>query len=283
MANSTLHPPANLATRLLGLNSSIFSLTACLGQSVVQKYASYVPRLIARLHRPRQGNFLLSTYGVWLTSEASDRTYKMCVDGSYGPFYQNYVSRLPRCHFMDIGSNIGLYSLVAGQNRNISRIFSFEPNPQTYGYLVENLRFNHVTNATPVAKAISGAMGHFVLKTYSGHLGKASMRPDTEQDPPDGEITIETVDQDFMNSLMPDDKVPVAIKIDVEGHEIVVIETLRKARLWKNVFSIYFEVDERYIDVRKVVSMLEGDGFRLKSKNGERVHYDLLYERALQA
>ncbi len=279
MSKTTPMSSDGFQVALLRLNARLFGLTARFGQGTFSRYLGYVPRLLARLLRPQQGAFLFSTYGVWLTSQANDRTFKMCVDGSYGPFYLDYVANLPKCVYLDIGSNIGLYSMVAGRNRNVSEIYSFEPNIAVYDFLKENIARNGLEHATPVARAISSETGKLVLKTFSGHSGKSSLRDNAEQDHPDGEIVIETANHEYLNELLRHVSSPIAIKIDVEGHEVVVIETLRKSAFWKYVFSLYFEVDERYIDVQRIIAPLEKDGFVLKAKNGDKVHYDLLYER----
>ena len=269
----------NVSKQLSMWNSELFRLTAKFGQNKIGLYASYIPRLLARSLRPQMGKFRLSTYGVWLTSKPGDLTFDMCVDGSYGPFYFDYIANLPRCTFLDIGSNIGLYSLIAHRNREIANIYSFEPNPEINAYLVENLVFNGCARVIPIVKAISSSSGVFVLKTFSGHSGKSSLREDIKTEVPDGEMKIETANEKLLDDLLADNTDPVAIKIDVEGHELVVLETLRRSKLWPRVFSLFFEVDERYLDLEKVLELLDTSGFSRKAKIGDKVHYDLLYER----
>jgi FkbM family methyltransferase len=269
-----------LLCKLSLANSTLFRLTAKVGEGLVQRYLSYGPRIIARILRPQSGKFQFSTYGVWLSSKQNDTTYRLCVDGSYGPFYFDYVSSLRNCNFLDIGSNIGLYSLIAARNSRVNKIYSFEPNLEVTEFLKQNLNFNGATKASVVPCAISNKSEQIVLKTFANHTGKSSLRLNMEGDSPDGETIIQAVDHEYLDTLFSNNNEPVAVKIDVEGHEIVVVETLRKAKIWPKVFSVFFEADERYIDVKKLTATLEDDGFKQMKKIGNGLHYDLLFERA---
>ena len=52
----------------------------------------------------------------------------------------------------DIGANIGFTSILFSQLA--SKVFSFEPSPSTYEFLVKNLRNNHLENVIPVNQAL---------------------------------------------------------------------------------------------------------------------------------
>ena len=59
---------------------------------------------------------------------------------------------------IDIGANIGLYSIYSAINTNDScRIFAFEPSPETYNVLAENIGKNNLAKKiTPIKKAVTG-------------------------------------------------------------------------------------------------------------------------------
>lgn len=50
---------------------------------------------------------------------------------------------------------------------------------------------------------------------------------------------------------------PVIVKLDVEGHEAVVIAELLKSAHAKRIEAIFYEVDERWIDRQAVRKLLE--------------------------
>jgi FkbM family methyltransferase len=125
--------------------------------------------------------------------------------------------------FVDIGSNIGLYSLIAsdkvGKN---GKVYAFEPTPETYQRLRNNILVNKFDNIVSYKKAVSNKTGieqfSISLDGYDAwnSLGKPSEGKIIEK------ITIDTISlDDFfqMNNITNID----LIKIDVEGWEVNVL------------------------------------------------------------
>jgi FkbM family methyltransferase len=52
----------------------------------------------------------------------------------------------PRCRFMDIGANIGWYSLNVAKEQPDADILAFEPIPKTFDYLRKNVEMNGLMN-----------------------------------------------------------------------------------------------------------------------------------------
>ena len=105
------------------------------------------------------GNFCYSFYNVKLFNpNFMDPTFRYCNGGAYGNFYSNYLSNLKtKFHYIDIGSNIGVYSLIASKNDNCIKIDAFEPNPKIFLNLKKNL--SHLNYATPNEFAITNKFG----------------------------------------------------------------------------------------------------------------------------
>jgi FkbM family methyltransferase len=61
--------------------------------------------------------------------------------------------------FLDVGANIGYYSLLATAYNPEIRILSFEPLPSAFHYLQKNLELNQCTHATPLDWALSDTVG----------------------------------------------------------------------------------------------------------------------------
>jgi len=57
--------------------------------------------------------------------------------------------------FMDMGANIGLYSLFAAKLRRDCTVYAFEPESQNFGRLCRNLALNGATNVIPCNCALS--------------------------------------------------------------------------------------------------------------------------------
>jgi len=123
--------------------------------------------------------------------------------------------------FFDIGANIGWYSLnVAAAHRN-SKIFSFEPIPNTYKQLLKNIELNSRSLITPCNFGFSDQSGEFPFYYYPEGSGNASSANLTErQDIETVMCNVQTLD-DFCTNK--NEKVDF-IKCDVEGAELLVFK-----------------------------------------------------------
>lgn len=72
----------------------------------------------------------------------------------------------PNDVIVDIGANIGMFTLVASQ-RTRNKVFSFEPLPLNYEYLQRNIATNNCANVTTYNCAVSG-----MSKTEKLYLSK---------------------------------------------------------------------------------------------------------------
>lgn len=223
-----------------------------------------------------------SIYGIYLFPAFKDRTFKYYFKGTYGTFLSELIKDIDtKTLFVDIGSNQGLYSILAGQNKNIDQVISFEPSLQTSKLLMSNLKFNHITNCKVIQKGIGNHSGKTQLHVSESHSGKNSMRDsnDLKSSANESLETVEIVDHKELNKLIPNHN-RIFIKIDVEGYEEVVIHQLIQCSFFENVYQIFCEVDTNWIDVNSLKEMLQEKGFKSFDKIGKNPsHYDLLISR----
>jgi len=121
--------------------------------------------------------------------------------------------------FLDIGANIGLYTLNAAQTGFIKEIHSFEPDPRNYAQLQGNLYLNKLTDMVKVYKlGVSDKVGSLKFEMFpETSTGRTRVLDDNESEAVSGEIrelSITTLDTlfDFKDRK-------ILIKMDVEGHE----------------------------------------------------------------
>lgn len=178
--------------------------------------------------------------------------------------------------FIDIGANIGFYSLVNSMNHNIKKIYSFEANEPTYIELNANIFLNKLQDKIQAFNlGISSSKGkcHFLIE---GELSGINSIPETtfhKRSLFNNEIII---DVDSIDNLVADkrlafqDNAKIAFKIDVEGHEF---ETLKgmKNTLQNNKSIIQIEVYENNFE--NVVSYLENIGYEMLFK----IDHDLYF------
>ena len=218
--------------------------------------------------RPR-GNFLVECEDskMWVNPE----------DRYIGPLlimqaYERQQTRLfkgllePGMIVLDIGANIGYYSLIAA--RIVGRegkVYAFEPEPRNYELLVKNIDLNGYSNVVPIQKAISNRCGKVELFIDRVNLGAHSFsRDNNEKNAGSIEVEATTVD-DFLGGLSQDNEVDI-IRMDVEGAEGLVIEGAGQALRNSNV-RLIMEFSPRQLrnvrtDPQRLLGDLRDQGFR---------------------
>jgi FkbM family methyltransferase len=84
-------------------------------------------------------------------------------------FYEKYGFTIqPDWKIIDIGAGIGDYTLFAAVAQPNSKVFSFEPYPESFVLMQENIRLNAITNVQVFDQAIGAASGELVLDLTSG-------------------------------------------------------------------------------------------------------------------
>lgn len=143
-------------------------------------------------------------------------------DASWEPDVQRVVQALlpPGGVFLDIGANLGFFSLMASKRVGPSGVVhSFEPVPAQYSHLVENLRLNAATNVTAQPFALSdtdGSMDFFVSKSWNSGVHSLFALPDAVKT----KVQVHTLDGYLASANVPP---PTLIKMDVEGAETLVL------------------------------------------------------------
>jgi FkbM family methyltransferase len=84
-------------------------------------------------------------------------------------FYEKHGFAIqPNWKIIDIGAGIGDYTLYATMMQPSSKVFSFEPYPESFVLLQENLRLNAITTAQIFDEAIGASSGELILDLTGG-------------------------------------------------------------------------------------------------------------------
>jgi FkbM family methyltransferase len=256
-------------------------------------FINLVPKLIKKIqiygfigvwHRIRVKVFsvikpktITSAYGVKLNSNWGDDTFRLYLIGGYGHFFANFLRTQKNDFiFLDIGANQGLYSIIASKNRMCSKVYCFEPNKIIAGILSANLQLNQCNNADLVDKAISNTVASFEIKYNPNHSGITSLEKTQNATNSGDFIKIQTIDHEVLNDLIRHKNYTVIVKVDVEGHELTVIEELMKTKFAKSISSIFYECDENWVNPEDINLILKNNGFTSFIKVGDGKHYDIL-------
>jgi FkbM family methyltransferase len=128
--------------------------------------------------------------------------------------------------FLDVGANFGLYSTILGRRFPDLAVHAFEPVPDVRVQLQANLLINHIENVTVHAAAASDVDGDSVfLREVGGHTGISRVKDEGPGAPLDrGEWREITVPVRRLDGVIGLRGGRLAVKIDVEGHEVHVLK-----------------------------------------------------------
>lgn len=130
----------------------------------------------------------------------------------------------PGMTFVDIGANIGLYSVIAAHCVGpTGRVFAFEPQQGLAERFWENMKLNRLDNVIHEPVALGRTPGTATLFQLSGDDGRATLRLRPEERSV-GRVAVVTV-RTLSDVLREHEVVSVdGMKIDVEGGELDVLE-----------------------------------------------------------
>jgi FkbM family methyltransferase len=149
------------------------------------------------------------------------------------PFRENYEPELayleealsPGGVFLDVGANIGIYTLVASRIvGGTGRVVAFEPSNQSFPGLQRNVALNSLTNVIALRTALGEKVGRTRLYHALDPVAN-SLRGDPSWGGESEEISIETLDHVIEQVSIR--RVHV-IKIDAEGSEELVLRGARQ-------------------------------------------------------
>lgn len=174
--------------------------------------------------------------------------------------------------FLDIGANVGVYSLYAAYKK--LNVIAIEPDALNFALLNLNIYDNHFSDlmiAYPYSihenEKISALNIEYTFDWGGAHhsfdrsvdwIGK-NMRPVFKQGSPG--ITI-----DFLMQKL--DKIPSHIKIDVDGNELLVLRGAKKTLQNTQCKSVLIELFEKHPEYSESVDILHESGFALLKKVG---------------
>lgn len=254
-------------------------------RGIVFDLAERLWRVYFRWARRQNLPVVHTAYGVKLTSNYSDSTFRYCVTGKYGLFLARRIKAIsiPFC-FLDIGANQGLYCLLAGANDNATSAYAFEPVPETADRLRANILLNNQSERVHVIQAaISSQDGARVMATNAGHTGQARIIDRNSTPPKLSQLQeVDALSGKSLASILGDEDVPVYVKVDVEGHEGVVVGELLRSPIEPRIQEIFFEVDETWTEKCVLFALLGDAGFSLERIGGGH-HYDMLAVRTTAA
>jgi len=172
--------------------------------------------------------------------------------------------------FLDVGANIGFWSLRFSQLFPSARIYAMEPNPSTFQVLQENVDVNNFTNIETLNVGVSEDFGELPL--YCNDTGNRGGDSFVLGAGHRKRTVIVTVKPLYAIIADCDIKSIDLLKMDIEGFEEKVINRLFLEvphNLWPRLICV--EISH----VPSVMELLESVGYRLVLKARENRIYEL--------
>ncbi|NTE04812.1 FkbM family methyltransferase [Agrobacterium tumefaciens] len=161
----------------------------------------------------------------------------------------------------DIGANIGFHSLTFKKKYPQNIVFSFEPDYRNFMSLKRNQKLNNL-DINLMNFALSDKFSCQHLFSMDGNHGMSTITPWHEFNWNKYPHYILCTSGDFLinNNIA---KSPTILKIDVEGHELMVLKGLENTITKKSIKKIIFETDNNFLKCdSEIKSFLNLFGYR---------------------
>lgn len=162
-----------------------------------------------------------------------------------------------------IGAQIGVYTVLAAKKAYRGKVYSYEPFPESFALLKENVALNHLKNVLVFNTAVSGTSGKKILYVSQSNTGAHSLFPD----PGKRRVEVKTI---TLDKLISDNKLKAIdlLKIDVEGSEYEIILNSSKNTLAR-IKRIIMEYHDHIVPGMRhtmIMEKLGQAGFEVKDK-----------------
>jgi FkbM family methyltransferase len=149
---------------------------------------------------------------------------------------------------LDIGANFGLYTAASASFvKDRGRLYSFEANPHTFELLKRTLYANRLAqhpNVIAVNALVGDGIGRKMLHYIPEFLGGATMTDVGQWGEAKRSIELDMISID---KFLPDEMTVDLVKIDVEGHEPLVIRGMQDTIRRSPNIRIFLEFVEAFL------------------------------------
>lgn len=183
-------------------------------------------------------------------------------------------------NFLDIGANIGIYSLYAA-SKNVN-VVSFEPESSNFYQLNLNIldnSFHHLIKAYPFSAGTKLDIGDLDLDTLkvggSGHTFRHKNKKNLKKKQLFSQGSI-VINLDYFIKIS--NFFPNYIKIDVDGNEDQVVDGMEETLKHEKLKSILIEIDHKNKNYSYIINKIIDNKFKIieKKKNNNNSNFIFL-------
>ena len=174
--------------------------------------------------------------------------------GLYDYNEMNFLLRYlrPEDSFLDVGANVGVYTLLAASKITSGSIYSIEALPKNYERLKENIVLNQFERIQTYQLAVSDKEGMIELSLNDGDSTPSILGQNSGH-----KLIVKT---DMLDNILPNGTHLTLAKMDVEGAELLVLKGA-KSLLKNPVFVWILEI--LGTSAIELVDFLNSYGYRL--------------------
>jgi FkbM family methyltransferase len=138
-------------------------------------------------------------------------------------FYEKYGATIQDgWKVLDIGGGIGDFTVFASRHCPTGCVYAFEPTPQSFALLQENLQLNRVSNVQGFPEAVWSEKGTLAIDTTIGEPGQFISHQNEGGSPNNGKVLVPSISLADVFERLVLDRVDL-LKMDCEGAEYPVL------------------------------------------------------------
>lgn len=185
------------------------------------------------------------TCSIKIPSREVFRLKKIFEDQSYSipaPFIENICKKSEKNIIVDIGANVGAYSIYSKVTYPNSIVYSFEPMPYLFSLLKDNIKPFSDINIFPLG--LSNKDEEADLWLNSNNSGQTSTKVRTDK-----KIQIQLHNAKKLFGKLNINKISI-LKIDTEGCEVEILSSIKEMlpRIKVVLIEYHSDIDRRKID-----------------------------------
>ncbi len=215
----------------------------------------------------------------------NDHQQTLYSTGKSGLHISDFISKINYPFiFIDIGANHGIYTLDAHQNSFLINSHSIEPNPESFKYLLNNIKFNSIKSSYFYNFALSINNKKVSLTIHPWHSGLSNISGRGGE----RKILVDAKNHSLFDEIFSKNRnCFYVIKCDTEGLEPTVIRNLIKSRISKFVSALIIEITPEWLSLKEqkmIINDLSSMGFKtmkLKKIFNTKKQKDLIFTREI--
>jgi len=181
---------------------------------------------------------------------------------------------------LDVGANVGLFSIYAKRQKPNVRLIAFEPIPASAAALRRNVELHGMSGLTIHQLALGEADRKDVAFTYyPGMPGNSTRHPETKNEhfaAQAVEVGVEVATLSSVLAKHPElDRVDL-VKVDVEGSELEVLAGLTEDD-WAKIRSWVIEISDAKGELAELRKELESRGYTVEAELDDKIMVEPMY------